>query len=174
MYKKSGDSLLVASNSHAKIWSVPVVKDRIRQEPFLVVERKDSVMICVQNEWDEILFVRQHRFAGDVCGWELPQGAVEIGETPKQAAARELLEETGYVAEDGGDTEGSVYEAVDWCTAQIHIVRFREIHLMPGAKADLETKWMAEREWMHFARTRRIFDAASLSALLFVSHRSNF
>ena len=48
------------------------------------------------NDHDEILLMWRHRFATDTWNWEIPSGIVEPGEDVAQAAAREVLEETGY------------------------------------------------------------------------------
>jgi ADP-ribose pyrophosphatase len=45
-----------------------------------------------------ILLVEQYRPAVEKVTLELPSGLVDPGETPAEAAKRELLEETGYVA----------------------------------------------------------------------------
>jgi ADP-ribose pyrophosphatase len=46
----------------------------------------------------KIVMVRQYRHATRQYLWELVAGRKEPEETPKQGAARELLEETGYKA----------------------------------------------------------------------------
>jgi 8-oxo-dGTP pyrophosphatase MutT (NUDIX family) len=45
-----------------------------------------------------IVLVRQHRFGTDAPSLEIPGGLIDPGETPLEAARRELEEETGYVA----------------------------------------------------------------------------
>jgi 8-oxo-dGTP pyrophosphatase MutT (NUDIX family) len=49
-----------------------------------------SAAAVVVNDQDEILLVRSPR-----RGWEMPGGQVERGETPYEAALREVLEESG-------------------------------------------------------------------------------
>jgi 8-oxo-dGTP pyrophosphatase MutT (NUDIX family) len=44
-----------------------------------------------------VLLLHRHRFITDTWGWEIPAGGVSDGETPAEAAARECLEETGWV-----------------------------------------------------------------------------
>jgi 8-oxo-dGTP pyrophosphatase MutT (NUDIX family) len=42
------------------------------------------------------LLIWRHRFITGLWGWEMPMGRINPGETPAQAAAREVEEETGW------------------------------------------------------------------------------
>lgn len=57
-----------------------------------------AAALCV-TENQELVMVRQYRHGHEGFSLELPAGVIEPGEDPGLAAARELLEETGYQAE---------------------------------------------------------------------------
>lgn len=63
-----------------------------------IVQHQGSAVVMPVDERGRILLVRQYRLPAMKYLWELPAGKVDPGETPFQAARRELKEETGYKA----------------------------------------------------------------------------
>jgi ADP-ribose pyrophosphatase len=63
-----------------------------------VVCHPGSVVIIPHLPDGRLILVRQYRHAVRESLWELVAGGMERGETPRQGARRELLEETGYHA----------------------------------------------------------------------------
>lgn len=57
-----------------------------------------AAVLFVKDE--KVLLVRQYRYAYREEMWEIPAGKLEPNEDPAVAAARELEEETGYIAQD--------------------------------------------------------------------------
>src|SRR4051812_25783530 len=65
-------------------------------EPHYVINTTDFVSIIATDTEGRLILVRQFRPAVGRKTLELPSGHVEKGETPEEAARKELLEETGY------------------------------------------------------------------------------
>ena len=65
----------------------------------VVITHPGSVVVLPVLKDGRILMIEQYRYATRQYLWELVAGRIDEGETVKQAAARELKEETGYSAE---------------------------------------------------------------------------
>jgi len=95
--------------------------EKIKQEPFKTGYRKvirktfempdgktadfdikdEGPVVCVfaLTPENNVLLVKQYRPGPEQIMLELPGGGIESNETPAQAAARELLEETGFAGD---------------------------------------------------------------------------
>jgi 8-oxo-dGTP pyrophosphatase MutT (NUDIX family) len=68
-------------------------------EPHYSIRTKDYVSVVAVDTQGCLLLVRQLRPAVNGLTLEIPSGHVEPGETPEEAARKELLEETGHIAD---------------------------------------------------------------------------
>ena len=75
-------------------WLKHPTEDRILKR--LVLESVDWINVVALTEDGRSVMVEQYRFGVGSCTLETPGGMVDSGETPLQAAQRELKEETGY------------------------------------------------------------------------------
>lgn len=66
---------------------------------YIVMEARDWCAVIPELE-DDFLMVKQWRHGSQSLSIEFPGGVIDDGEQPEQAAKRELLEETGYKAEE--------------------------------------------------------------------------
>ena len=68
-------------------------------DDFYTVRLPDFVIVAPLTDKGELVMVRHYRHGPRRMTHSLPSGFIEGGESPADAAKRELLEETGYAAE---------------------------------------------------------------------------
>ena len=69
------------------------------RDPFYCIVSPDAVLVIPVTDDGRFLMIRQYRPARGGFTLEFPAGAIDRGEAPLEAAQREMLEETGFVAQ---------------------------------------------------------------------------
>ncbi|BBL80095.1 ADP-ribose pyrophosphatase [Rubrobacter xylanophilus] len=120
----------------------------------------------------EVVLVRQWRQPLGGFTLELPSGAVDAGEEPREAAERELFEETGYRAE-GLEHLVSVHTSTGRSTEVCHLFACRAVRDGRGPHPEptefIEVVRVPLGEALGLALSGGITDAASVLGLLWVA-----
>ncbi len=100
---------------------------------------------------DRVLLIKAPNLKGEAV-WTFPKGQIEPGESPQEAALREVREETGYEAEIVAPLEPSVY----WFYRDGQRVKKRvDWFLMkPLAKAGEHDQEVEEAEWVPISEAK--------------------
>ena len=69
------------------------------EHDFHIIESRDWINIIPITADYQVVMIKQYRHGSREVTLEIPGGLVDPGDTPETAASRELLEETGYEAE---------------------------------------------------------------------------
>jgi ADP-ribose pyrophosphatase len=127
-----------------------------------LVEHPPSVAI-VAVDGDELVLVRQTRPGATERTLELPSGKLEPGETPAEAAARELAEECGLAARAYREI-GAFWAVPAYSTEYVHV--FEATGLASASPAALDADEDVEVERVRADRAlETVSDAVSIAAL---------
>ena len=86
-------------NPFYKVRHDSIIRPNGKKGDYYVVEEGASVFVIAITDEQKILFIRMFRYTTQMDSWEIPAGGTD-GEDPLIAAQRELLEETGYTADN--------------------------------------------------------------------------
>ena len=133
-----------------------------------VLEHSDSVCMVPLDAEGNVLLVRQYRKPTESVLLEVPAGGIEEGETPEEAAMRELQEEVSHVAGELRALSG-FWLAPGWCDEYMYV--FLATDLRPS---DLEQDYdeMVQAVRVPLSQTPELIergeirDAKSIAALL--------
>ena len=166
-----------------EIFSNPILRlhqERIRVEDgretdWSVVDVGDGASVMPILEDGRIVMIRQHRQAVGYPIWEFPAGRVDAGETPAEAAIRELREEAGYAAGSHQDL-GFVWPLVGIVRHRVHLFAAWDLSEAKTAREpfeDIEVKAFSKAEIDRMVGAGEIEDGITLSALLRWQHLSD-
>lgn len=131
----------------------------------------DSVAVVALNESDNILLIKQYRHPIRRAVWEIPAGRMDVaGESPQQAALRELEEETDTTA-------STMYELTAFnnssglLTEKTYLFLARDLSSVPAfarseEEADIEKEWVPLLEAFDRVKAGTIDDAKTMIGIL--------
>lgn len=152
---------------------VQVQNDRVVEPSGVTADREvilhgDSVVVLPYLDDGRVLLVRQYRYPVRQYLWELVAGGIEPGETPLQAARRELAEEGGYRARSVKPIL-DFYASPGFLTERLVLVEARGLRrtkAQPEADERIRVGRFTRAELGRMVRRRAIRDGKSLIGLL--------
>lgn len=129
-----------------------------------VVRHKGSAVIMAVDERSRVLLVRQYRLPAGKHLWELPAGRLDEGETPLQAARRELIEETGCRARKW-DKLASFWASPGYVGEKMTIFLATDLTAGEATPMDderIECRWFPKRELAAMVDDGKIQDGKTI------------
>ncbi len=120
LYEKTLDSLVIHDGIVIKVTKDTVELENGKTSVREVVHHNGGVCVVPLTDKDEIIFVKQFRYPFKEVLLEIPAGKLNKGEDHYLCGKRELLEETGAVAEHF-EYLGVMYPTTGYLTEKIYM-----------------------------------------------------
>jgi 8-oxo-dGTP pyrophosphatase MutT (NUDIX family) len=148
-------------------WAVRLPDGGIIPDYHVVDFPTPAVAVVPLSDDGRVLLIDHYRFITDTRGWEVPSGRLEQGESVAEAAARELLEETGHAASTW-QTLGHYHPSNGSSNQVFHVTVARGLDRRSAPFDTNETLglgWFTPAEVQALVVENRILDGLSLTAL---------
>lgn len=139
----------------------------------VITTRVATGVVAVTDD-DRVVLVGQWRYPLERYSWEVVEGGTDDGETPEQAAARELQEEAGLVAEHWEPLGGPVHLSNCFSAEEgrLFVARgLREVEATPDGTEELVRRLVPVDDAIALVDDGTITDAMSVVALLRYARR---
>jgi 8-oxo-dGTP pyrophosphatase MutT (NUDIX family) len=158
----------IYSNSWLTLREDRVIRPDGAEGIYSVVEMRPSCGIVAINEDNQIALVGQWRYVHDKYSLEIPTGGSEPGETPLDAAKRELVEETGLTARDW-TALGTIDNSNGATTDIAHLFLARNLTTgppVPQGDEQVELRWMPFVDSVLAVMEGEITESVSVAGIL--------
>ena len=133
-----------------------------------IIRHPGSAVMMAVGDRNRVLLVRQYRLPAEDFLWELPAGRLDPGEQPRDAAIRELTEETGYEAAEWTEL-ASYFPSPGFLAEKMTVFLARKLtegeqNVMDDER--IEIGWFAVEELDRMIREREIRDGKTICGFL--------
>ena len=141
-----------------------------------IAHHSGGAVIVPMFDDGRVLLVKQLRYPFGRHLYELPAGKLGPGEDPQSAAARELEEETGYVAATLKPLT-SIYTTPGFCDEVLHVFLATGLKQSPGGprreegESSMTIQEMPLREALVMVEQGEINDSKTIVGLLWIERR---
>lgn len=153
---------------------IRISRDQIRlsngkESQRMVIRHPGAACVLAVTDNDEVVLVRQWRYAADQAVLELPAGKLDVeGEDPAECALRELAEETNYTA-DSVKLLHTFYTAIGFCDEKMYLYQADGVRIGSTLSNDedeiTETVLLSREEVKAALKHDEIKDAKTLVGL---------
>lgn len=126
-----------------------------------------AIGVLAIDDADRVLLVGQHRYPLEAYSWEIPEGGGGPSESALDAARRELVEETGFVARTWRELGRAALSnsVTDELAIFFVATDLRAGTASPEGTEELQTRWVPFDEALAMTFDGRISDALSILAV---------
>ena len=144
--------------------------------PYYVLEYPDWVNVTAITEDRQVVMVRQYRPGRNEVAWELPGGMMDKEESSLETARRELLEETGFVADHFEELARTAVNPANHTNQSITILATGARYVgeqQLDTTEDIEVGIIPWEEVMRMLRDNELPQAMHVASLFYAIQRLN-